>query len=183
MVVHCVTSKRALFLKAAIGQRLEETGLLLHPDKTTIVYCRDQRRYGSYQPVSFDFLGYTFRPHQALSKAGAPFTVFTPAISAAALKRISREVRAWRLHRRTSQTLSDLAEAINPIVRGWMQYYGAFRRSALYPLLRRINTYLMRWARDKYKRLRGMRKFSRWWAGLCTREPGLLADWKWVTAF
>jgi RNA-directed DNA polymerase len=87
--------------------------------------------------------------------------VFTPAISAAALKRISREVRAWRLHRSTGHTLGDLAEAINPIVRGWMQYYGAFRRSRLYPLLRRINTYLMRWARGKYKRLRGTRTFSR----------------------
>jgi len=109
--------------------------------------------------------------------------VFTPAISAAALKRISREVRAWRLHRSTGHTLGDLAEAINPIVRGWMQYYGAFRRSRLYPLLRRINTYLMRWARGKYKRLRGTRTFSRWWAGLCKREPDLFARWKWVRAF
>jgi RNA-directed DNA polymerase len=161
MVVHCVTRKQALFIRAAIGQRLAETGLHLHPDKTTIVYCRDYRRRGPYQPASFDFLGYTFRPHQALSQTGAPFTVFTPAISAAALKRISREVRAWRLHRSTGHTLGDLAEAINPIVRGWMQYYGAFRRSRLYPLLRRINTYLMRWARGKYKRLRGTRTFSR----------------------
>ncbi|HEY3035103.1 MAG TPA: reverse transcriptase domain-containing protein [Streptosporangiaceae bacterium] len=122
MVVHCVTRKQALFIRAAIGQRLEQTGLHLHPDKTTIVYCRDYRRRGPYQPASFDFLGYTFRPHQALSQTGAPFTVFTPAISAAALKRISREVRAWRLHRSTGHTLADLAEAINPIVRGWMQY-------------------------------------------------------------
>jgi RNA-directed DNA polymerase len=183
MVVHCVTRKQALFIRAAIGQRLAETGLHLHPDKTTIVYCRDYRRRGPYQPASFDFLGYTFRPHQALSQTGAPFTVFTPAISAAALKRISREVRAWRLHRSTGHTLGDLAEAINPIVRGWMQYYGAFRRSRLYPLLRRINTYLMRWARGKYKRLRGTRTFSRWWAGLCKREPDLFAHWKWVRAF
>ena len=183
MVVHCVTNKQALFIRAAIGQRLEQTGLRLHPDKTTIVYCRDYRRRGRHKPASFDFLGYTFRPRGAWSKTGAPFTTFTPAISAAALKRISGEVRSWRLHLRTGQTLNDLADAINPIARGWMQYYGAFRRSALYPLLRRINTYLMRWARGKYKRLRGMRAFNRWWAGLSKREPGLFTHWKWVRAF
>ncbi len=183
MVVHCVTKKQALFLRAAIGQRLEQTGLRLHPDKTTIVYCRDSRRRGGHQPASFEFLGYTFRPRQALSRTGAPFTAFTPAISAAALKRISGEVRAWRLHLRTWQTLNGLAETINPIVRGWMQYYGAYRRSALYPLLRRINTYLMRWAQKKYKRLRSTRAFTRWWTGLTKREPGLLAHWNWVCAF
>jgi RNA-directed DNA polymerase len=64
-----------------------------------------------------------------------------------------------------------------------MQHYGAFRRSALYPLLRRINTYLMRWARKKYKRLRGTRTLTRWWAGLCKRDPGLFAHWAWVRAF
>jgi RNA-directed DNA polymerase len=183
MVVHCVTNKQALFIKAAIGQRLEETGLHLHPGKTTIVHCRDYRHRGLHRPVAFDFLGYTFRPREAWSKTGTPFTAFTPAISAAALKRISREVRSWRLHLRTGQTLNHLANTINPIVRGWMQYYGAFRRSGLYPLLRRINTYLMRWARRKYKRLRGMRAFSRWWAGLARREPDLFAHWKWVRAF
>jgi RNA-directed DNA polymerase len=182
-VVHCATKKQALFLRAATGQRLEETGLRLHPDKTTIVYCRDSRRRGGYEPASFDFLGYTFRPRQALSRTGAPFTAFTPAISAAALKRISGEVRAWRLHHRTGHALNDLAKAINPIVRGWMQYYGAYRRSALYPLLRRINTYLMRWAQKKYKRLRGTRAFTRWWTGLTNREPGLFAQWAWVCAF
>ena len=36
-----------------------------------------------------------------------------------------------------------------------MNYYGAFYRSALYPLLARINAYLMRWLRKKYKRLQG----------------------------
>jgi RNA-directed DNA polymerase len=183
MVVHCVTKKQALFFKAAIGKRLEATGLHLHPGKTTIVHCRDYRRRGLYEPVTFDFLGYTFRPREAWSKTGAPFTAFTPAISAAALKRISGEVRSWRLHLRTGQTLNHLANTINPIVRGWMQYYGAFRRSRLYQLLRRINTYLRRWARRKYKRLRGLRAFNQWWAGLGKREPDLFAHWKWVRAF
>jgi len=67
-----------------------------------------------------------------------------------------RQVHQWRLGRRTNDTLADLAEAINPIVRGWMNYWGHFYRSQIIPLLLRINTYLMRWARKKYKRLRGV---------------------------
>ena len=86
------------------------------------------------------------------------FVSFLPAISKHALNRISAEVRSWRLHHRTRLTFADLARWINPIVRGWMQYYGAFYRSALYPLLSRINAYLMRWIRKKYKRLRARKK-------------------------
>ena len=83
-----------------------------------------------------------------------------PAISKQALKRIGAEVRSWRLHHRTGHTFADLARRINPIVRGWMQYYGAFYRSALYQLLSRINAYLVRWIRQKYKRLPPRRKPS-----------------------
>jgi hypothetical protein len=170
MVVHCVTKRQALYLRAAIGQRLEQTGLRLHPDKTTIVHCRDWKRRGSYKPTSFEFLGFTFGPRMAKAASGNIFTAFSPAISAAALKRISRQVRSWRIHRATGHSLNDLAAAINPIVRDWMHYYGAFWRSRLYPLLRRINTYLMRWAQKKYKRLHGTRRFDRWWAGLSCRK-------------
>ena len=75
-------------------------------------------------------------------------------MSPVALKSKSQELRRWRMHRRTSMDLGELAEWLNPIVRGWMNYYGEFNRSEMYPLLERINTYLMRWARKKYKRLR-----------------------------
>ena len=54
------------------------------------------------------------------------------------------------LHRRIGLALADIAQCINPIVRDWMQYYGAFYRSAMYPLLSRINAYLMRLIRKKY---------------------------------
>ena len=119
----------------------------MHPDKTRIVYCQDGQRRGSHEHTSFTFLGYEFRQRAARSKHGQQFTAFLPAISKQALKRISAEVRSWRLHRRTGHTFADLARRINPIVRGWMQYYGAFYRSALYPLLSRINAYLVRWIR------------------------------------
>lgn len=87
--------------------------------------------------------------------------------------RMRQRVRRWRLHRRTSHTLTDLAQRINPVVRGWMQYYGAFYRSELDPLLRRINAYLVRLLRMKYRRLRSSRKARACWQRVTSQQPGL----------
>jgi RNA-directed DNA polymerase len=182
-VVHCVTERQAKQVRTALAGRLAELGLELHPDKTKIVYCKDSKRHGTYEAVSFKFLGYTFRPRSAKGKRGNIFTSFSPAISPEAVKAASRQVSGWRIHRRTGTTLDELAAAINPIVAGWINYYGLFGRVELYPLLRRINTYLMRWARNKYKRLRGYKRFYRWWSGLLDREPELFTHWRLVRAF
>jgi hypothetical protein len=92
-VVHCVSERQARTLRQAIGDRMEQVGLRLHPDKTKIVYCRDDNRRGRYTATSFTFLGFTFRPREARDSNGRTFTAFLPAISNEALKRISREVR------------------------------------------------------------------------------------------
>ena len=99
------------------------------PIKTKIVYCKDDNRRGSAEHTSFTFLGDRFCPRAVRSKHGRLFTAFVPAISPEALAKISGEVRRWRLHQRTGHDLNDLAERINPIVRGWMNYYGRFFRS------------------------------------------------------
>lgn len=154
-------------------------GLRLHPDKTRIVYCRDGKRRGSYEHVSFTFLGYTFRSRKARSRTGSYFFGFNPAISDEAAKRIRAQIRRWRLHLRSGSSLADLAREINPIVRGWINYYGRFYPSALVPSLTGIDQYLMRWAVQKYKRLR--RRRSRAWQGLektAKLYPGLFAHWK-----
>ena len=154
---------------------MEEVGLRLHPDKTKIVYCKDGKRRGAYEHTAF-----TFRARAARGRNGQNFTSFLPAISTDALKKISGEVRQWRLHHWTGHTFGEVARLINPIVRGWMQYYGAFYRTALYPLLLRINAYLMRWIRKKYKRLRGKKKARECWQGITERYPLMFAHWKWV---
>jgi RNA-directed DNA polymerase len=92
---------------------------------------------------------------------------------------LTKRMRSWRLHHRTGHTFADLARWINPIVRGWMQYYGAFYRSALYQLLTRINAYLVRWIRKKYKRLRAERKAIECWRGIVARYPRMFAHWIW----
>jgi RNA-directed DNA polymerase len=175
-VVHCATRREADMVLAEIAARMREVGLELHPDKTRVVYCRDGKRRGEHEHTSFTFLGYAFRTRGARGKRGN-FTSFLPAISPEALKAKGVDLRAMRIHRRTDLSLDDLARWLNPIVAGWMHYYGRFYRSAMVPLLRRINTYLRRWAGKKYRRLRTHKRFMRWWAGLQHREPGLFAHW------
>jgi RNA-directed DNA polymerase len=182
-VLHCSTEYQARKVRDALAKRLESLGLRLHPGKTKIVYCKDANRRGSYESTSFTFLGYEFRPRSAENKKGQLFTTFSPAISPDALKAKGRQVREWRIHKRVASDLSELAEWVNPVVRGWMNYYGRFNRSRLYRLLERINTYIMRWARSKYRRLGSLKKAKRWWAGLVDREPGLFAHWAWVSTF
>ena len=105
------------------------------------------------------------------------FTSFLPAVSKDALKKMGQEVRRWRVHRRTDLDFAGLARMINPVVRGWMNYYGAFYPSALSTLLARINTYLMRWVRKKYKRLRAARKARARWEYVTTTYPRYFAHW------
>jgi RNA-directed DNA polymerase len=182
-VVHCVTERQARQVREALAVRLAELGLELHPGKTKIVYCKDSTRRGEHETVTFTFLGYAFRPRQAKGKNERIFTSFAPAISPEALKAKSQMVRGWRIHMRTSASLGELARAINPIVAGWINYYGLFGRGVLNQLLRRVNTYLTRWARRKYKRLRAYKRFRKWWLGLIDREPGLFAQWSRTRAF
>lgn len=179
-VVHCVSERQARTVLAAISARMEQVGLRLHPDKTRIVYCQDGKRRASYEHTEFTYLGFTFRQRKARARDGRQFNSFLPAISKNALKKISAEVQSWRLYNRTGQDLIDVARDINPIVRGWMQYYGKFYRSRMYPLLSRINAYLMRWIRKKYKRLRAKRRAVRCWRGIVERFPRMFTHWIWV---
>jgi RNA-directed DNA polymerase len=181
-VVHCKTRRQAELVRGRIAARLEEVGLRLHPDKTRIVYCKDSNRREKHEHISFTFLGFAFRPREARRSDGVRFTSFLPAISPEALKAASARFRGLRIHRRTDLSLNDLARWLNPIVAGWMHYYGRFYRTALYPLLRRVNLYLRRWAGRKYRRLRTHKRFKRWWYRLIERDPGLLAHWQWVYA-
>ncbi len=183
-VVHCTSRRQAELVLSRLAARMGEVGLRLHPDKTRIVYCKDGRRRGQHEHTSFTFLGYAFRPRSAINrKTGVIFTRFLPAISPEALKAKSNRLRELRIHRRTDLSLDDLAQWLNPIVAGWMNYYGQHYRSELYPLLQRVSTYLRRWAGKKYKRLRTIKQFQRWWTGLLQREPGLFAHWRWVRAY
>jgi len=181
-VVHCGSEARARQVLAALEQRMEQVGLRLHPDKTKIVYCKDGNRRRPHDgPVSFDFPGFTFRARSMSGKHGR-FTGYGPAISGSAMAKLSQEVRDWKLHRHVNLTEAEIAQWINPIVRGWMNSYGKFRRSALYPLLARINYYLIKWMRRKYKRFRALKAAMKAWSQAVASRPGYFAHWRWVTS-
>jgi len=139
---------------AGIAARMQEVGLRLHPDKTRIVHCKGGRRRAEHEHTAFTFLGYAFRARGARTKDGRCFTGFLPAISPEALKAKGAQLRAMRFHRHTDPTLDDLARWLNPILAGWINYYGRYYRSVIYALLRRLNAYLRRWAGRKCRRLR-----------------------------
>jgi RNA-directed DNA polymerase len=180
VIVHCATKSQAEMVLGGIIARMTEVGLRLHPDKTRIVYCKDSNRRGEHEHISFTFLGFAFRPRGARSKTGVIFTSFLPAISPEALQMKSQRLRKMRIHRRTDLTLDGLARWLNPIIAGWMRYYGRYYRAAMRPLLQRVNVYLRRWAARKYKRLRRLKQFDRWRTRLLEREPNLFTHWQWI---
>ena len=177
-VVHCSTERSAKEVLEAIRVRLKECGLELHPDKTKIVYCKDSDRKSSYEHEGFDFLGYTFRPRLSMNKKGKTFVNFTPAISQKAATRIKKEIRSWSIHLRSDKNIEDLAKMFNSVVRGWVNYYGKYYKSAMYPHLRNIERYLIRWVMRKYKRYKGHKRRAKRWLGLVRkREPKLFVHW------
>jgi group II intron reverse transcriptase/maturase len=183
VIMHCKTRRQAEAVLDRIAARMQEVGLNLHPDKTRIVYCKDGQRRGEHEHTSFTFLGFAFRARKARTKDGEFFNSFLPAISPEALKAKGVELRRMRIHRRTDLSLDDLARWLNPILAGWINYYGRFYRSALGPLLRRVNTYLRRWTGRKYKRLRTNKRHKAWMAGLLSRQPDLFVHWRLIRQY
>jgi len=154
-LVHCRTEQEAEAIRAELQARLEVCGLQMHPTKTKIVYCRDNRRRRTYPSVKFDFLGYQFRPSRvATSQRTEFFCGYTPAVSPTALKSMRATIRSLHIPRQTTGTLAEIARQINPLLRGWIGYYGRFSRSALYSLVNYVNQKLKAWIMRKYKRFR-----------------------------
>jgi RNA-directed DNA polymerase len=180
IIVHARSERQARYLRDVIARRLAECGLELNERKTRIVYCQDADRRGSYEHTSFDFLGYTFRPRLSKNKFGKSFVNFSPAVSGEAKTRMRREMRRWRVPRRSDLTLTDLAVMFNREIQGWINYYGRFYKSMLYPVFRHFNDLLVMWAMRKYKRLRRHKgRARRFIADVSRRQPGLFAHWRW----
>ena len=144
-----------------IASRFRQCGLEIHPDKSSIVYCKDANRTEDYPRISFDFLGYTFRPRRCVDKKGRVHPNFLPAISRSSKKEINRRIRSWHIQLKNEKSLSDLARMFNPILRGWQIYYGRFYPSALRQLWRNFNWYLVQWVRRKFKRFSGHKRRAR----------------------
>lgn len=178
-VCHCRSQVQAQELMDDLGKRFAQCGLELHPKKTRIVYCKDADRRGNYADTSFDFLGFTFRPRLSKSRWCKTFVNFSPAMSNKAGKAIRQEIRSWALQNRSDKSLHDLAQMFNAKIRGWINYYGAFYKSALYPTLRQIDRKLALWLTRKHKRLRGhRRRASHWLERVARKETHVFAHWR-----
>jgi len=154
-LVHCRNEQEAEALKVELQARFAECHLEMHPTKTKVVYCKDGKRKGKYPNVKFDFLGYCFRPRRVRnSRANSLFCGFNPAVSPSAMKAMRQAIRDLNLRRHTQLSLQDIARQLNPLLRGWIGYYGRYAPSALYPLLRYVNQTLVAWARRKFKRFK-----------------------------
>jgi RNA-directed DNA polymerase len=181
VICHCRSAEEARGLWGALADRFAACKLVLHPEKTKVVYCKDANRRGDFPDISFDFLGFQFRARKTMWVKGDKriFTHgFLPAASPKALASISRTVRRWALHHRSDKSLQDLAETYNPCIRGWVTYFSHFYKWQLRPTLKRIDAYVIRWARRKYKRMVHQTKGGRdWFDRLRRANPKLFAHW------
>lgn len=179
-LVHCQTEPEAQSLKTALAARFAQCALEMHPEKTKIVYCKDGKRRGAYSNIQFDFLGYRFRPRQVKSgKRNRLFVGFTPAVSPKALTAMRQKTRSLGYRNRSELSLGDIARLHNPILRGWVAYYGRFCPSALAPVFRHFNQSLVAWAMKKYRRLKGRkRQASRFLADIAAKQPHSFVHWQ-----
>jgi RNA-directed DNA polymerase len=179
IVIHCRSLAEAQELKPEIEARLAACKLTVNQEKTKIVYCKDKSRRGTFESTEFDFLGYTFKPRLVRTRHGKFSVSFTPAISRKAEKAIRDEMRSWKMHLRTDKDLAYLVQVFNPKLRGWIQYYGKFRISALYGICMMFQRILVKWAKKKFKRLQ--RNWARAWdfIGKISRDtPSMFAHWE-----
>ncbi len=178
-LVHCYSETDAKQVKGALEDRLRECGLEMHPTKTKIVYCKDDDRTEKHPVTSFDFLGFTFRPRRSRNRWGKFFINFSPAMSAVAGKAIRQEVRRWKLDLRSDKSLTDLSRMFNAKIQGWINYYGRFYKSAMYPTLRHINRKLCLWAMRKFKRLKHHKRRAEHMLGKVAKiYPNLFPHWR-----
>lgn len=155
-LVHCRTLENAQNLLTKLTERMNECGLDLHPEKTKIVYCKDGGRKENYPNKQFDFLGFTFRQRTALNrKENKLFLRFLPAVSRTSQKAMRQKLRKTNLRNRTDLSLEEIAKICNPILRGWIQYYGKFHVCEMDCIYRYVNLMLINWAKRKYKKLKG----------------------------
>lgn len=178
-LLHCRTLQDALEMRQRIEVRFKECGLELHPEKTKIVYCKDNVRRKEYDCIRFDFLGYTFQPRWAITRFGRVFENFCPAVSNVSLKAMKQNVRQWKLQFQNDKSIEDIAAKYKAKIRGWINYYGRFYASQLYKLAHHVDQALMKWAMRKYKKLQGhYKRVRRWLRGHIEKRTELFPHWR-----
>ena len=179
IVIHCKSEGQAKYLLEKLHKRMQECMLELHPEKTKIVYCKDHKRTRNYKLVKFDFLGFTFKPRPSKTKDGFLFLGFDLALSVKSGKRILKTLRQTHFHRWTNATIESIAVELNPQLKGWINYYGKFRPSAMSFVFKCFHRRLIKWVMNRYKSLRNkLRKAYQFLIKIQNNMPTLLASWQ-----
>ena len=176
--LNCVSIKQAKYIIKVLDKRFKTFGLELNLSKTKIVYCKEDDRKGNYENISFDFLGYTFKPRHAKNKYGKYFTSFLPAMSDKAQKAVRKEIRNLKLQLKSDKTLKDIANMFNSKIQGWINYYSHFYKSEVVYTLNYINRCLVKWVRRKYKKRNSRKRAINWLREIAKRDTKLFAHWK-----
>jgi RNA-directed DNA polymerase len=179
VIIHCASYDESRILMQQIEKRLEECKLELNKEKTKIVYCKQENRKEMFPTIKFDFLGYTFRPRLVRTSKGKYLMGFTPAVSNKSKKKFREKLRSLKVKTRTSETLSDLSKLLNPIIRGWLNYFTVFGKGEIYYTVYYINQLLIIWASKKYKSFRrSRRKARKWLSRISNYSPDYFVHWK-----
>ena len=180
VIIHCVSKAQSEQLLKSLQERMFSIGLELHPEKTKIVYCKDYRRKGTYPVVKFDFLGYSFQPRTTKSKkTKGLFLGFDCAISISSRKRIADKLGELEVQKLSFKSIVGIAQYLNPMIRGWINYYGKFRPSELHKVFRLLRNRLLRWARKRYKRYKtSLSKANKWLKRIREQFPYLFYHWQ-----
>jgi group II intron reverse transcriptase/maturase len=184
IIVHCNSQVEAEEVLLAIKQRLGECKLALNEKKTRIVYCKKDHRKDKFKTVQFDFLGFSFQPRSASNHDKELFLSYDCAISRKSENKIVEVFRKLKLHHWTSSDLSRIAQVLNPIIRGWINYFGKFKMPKLSRIFMILNERLVRWAVNKFRRFRhSFAKAGRWLRNLAVCYPGLFVHWQYGFLF
>jgi RNA-directed DNA polymerase len=179
-LLHCKTEQQANQLLLVLKKRFEKCLLELHPAKSKIVYCKDDNRRNDYPITKFTFLGYDFcRRSVTNTRNKKVFQSFNAAVSSAAKKSMRAKTKETMKNIGTCKSLNDIANVFNPILRGWINYYGRYHKTELHSVFRHFNLSLIRWMMRKFKRFKGRKtRTAIRLEGLVEKQPDLFVHWK-----
>nr|WP_320117432.1 group II intron maturase-specific domain-containing protein [uncultured Marinifilum sp.] len=144
------------------------------PEKTKLVYCRYYRRQGDHSIVKFDFLKYSFQPCTTSRRTGKLFLGYDCAISINAKKRIADKMEELDIVGLTYKSIVGVAQFLNPYIRGWINYYGKFRKHEMHSIFQLLRKRIIRWARKRYKRYKtSVNRAFKWFETVRKQFPSL----------
>lgn len=176
VILHCRTEEEAQTMLALVRDRLQSCNLRLNEEKTKIVYCQDYRRGKRDYRKKFDFLGFSFQPRgvKSVRQDGGMFLGYDCAISSSSRKKVTDEIKHTNFHRWSTMTIEQIATKFNPKLRGWLNYYGKYKRRELSRVFQVFHFRLMKWVLNRYKSMRTSKVLAYQWIRTL---PKLFCHW------